>query len=347
MSALAAATWPRPRPERDRLLVIDPRVSRFEHREVGDLPSLLRRGDVVVLNDSSTLPASLTGTLRVGDRDEPIELRLLARDAETTFRAVLFGAGDWRTRTEDRPLPPRFDAHAVARFGELEARIVASEVHPRLVVVSFAPSADFVARLFRAGKSVQYAHVRGDLSAWHVQTAFASRPWSFEMPSASRPLTWSLLGALRERGVVLARVTHAAGLSSTGDDALDALLPLDERFEIPEETVIAVARARARGDRVLAVGTTVVRALEGSFASRGELAPGAGVTSLRVGPGFVPRVTDGVFTGMHEAGTSHARLMSAYAPSTLLDRAWNDAAARGYLGHEFGDSTLILSSATR
>ena len=340
MSALAPATWPRPSPEHDRLLVIDPRSNAFEHREVGDLPSLLRAGDVVVLNDSATLPASLRGTLG----GESIEVRLLARDDETTFRAILFGAGDWRTRTEDRPLPPSTRTPTAARFGDLDATIVSLDLHPRVVRVTFERVEDLVPRLFRAGKNVQYAHVRDELCAWHVQTAFASRPWSFEMPSASRPLTWSMLLRVRSRGVTLARLTHAAGLSSTGDESLDALLPLDERYDIPEETVAAIGRARASGGRVLAVGTTVVRALEGSFARHGELRAGVGVTSLRIGPGFVPRTTDGVFTGMHEAGTSHARLMSVYAPSSLLDRAWNDAASRGYLGHEFGDSTLILAA---
>lgn len=338
MSALAPATWPRPEPERDRLLVIDPRTDRFFHREVGELPSLLRAGDVVVLNDSATLPASLHGTMN----GAAVELRLVARDDEITFRAILFGAGDWRTRTEDRPPPPRTLAPTAARFGELDAIVTSTELHPRLVRVRFTSAEDLVPRLFRAGKHVQYAHVRDELHAWHVQTAFASRPWSFEMPSASRPLGWSLLDKVRARGVTLAKLTHAAGLSSTGDDTLDALLPLDERYDIPPETVEAIARARANGGRVLAVGTTVVRALEGSFAANDQLRAGVGVTSLRIGPGFVPRVTDGVFTGMHEAGTSHARLMSAYCPLVLLDRAWNDAASRGYLGHEFGDSTLIL-----
>ncbi len=342
MSALIAATWPRPHPELDRLLVIDPATHHFDHKVVGDLPWLLRAGDVVVLNDSATLPASLSGTLSVDGRDAPIELRLVARDDVSTFRAVLFGAGDWRARTEDRPLPPPTTRPTRARFGDLDAEIMSTDSHPRLVRVRFAETPDLISRLFRAGKSVQYSHLRAPLDAWHVQTAFASRPWSFEMPSASRPLTWSLLNVLREKKIVLARLTHAAGLSSTGDDQLDALLPLDERYDIPAETVTAIESAHARGGRVLAVGTTVVRALEGSVAQRGALVAGVGITSLRIGPDFKPRVTDGVFTGMHEAGTSHARLMSAYAPNELLDRAWNDAASRGYLGHEFGDSTLIL-----
>jgi S-adenosylmethionine:tRNA ribosyltransferase-isomerase len=344
MNALAPATWPRNQPDHERMLVIDPSASRFEHSTVGEIGTFLRRGDVVVLNDSATLPASLSGVMSTEGRQAPIEVRLLARDDETTFRAILFGQGDWRTRTEDRPLPPSVSRPTRARFGTLNAELLATDTHPRLVRVRFDSTPDLESRLFLAGKYVQYAHVREALDAWHVQTSFASRPWSFEMPSASRPLTWSLLSKLRVHGVELARLTPAAGLSSTGDESLDALLPLDERYEIFDDTVAAIQRARESGGRVLAVGTTVVRALEGNFASNGALKAGVGVTSLRISPDFVPRVTDGIFTGMHEAGTSHARLMGAYAPVALLDRAWNDAASRGYLGHEFGDSTLILST---
>ena len=338
MSALAAASWPRDDGDRERLMVVEPSSGAIEHARVGDLPRWLSAGDVCVVNDAATWPASLHGTVATGDA---IEIRLLARDDDRTFRAVLFGAGDWRTRTEDRPAPPRIDRATAARFRGVTATLAPSDAHARLIRVRFDDAPDLTARLFRAGKPVQYAHVRDALSLFHVQTAWASRPWSFEMPSAGRPLTWSTLSAIRARGVTLARVTHAAGLSSTGDEALDALLPLDERYAIPEETIDAIARAREGGGRVLAIGTTVVRALEGAFADRGALRAGEGVTSLRIGPGFRPRVVDGLLTGMHEPGTSHARLMAAFAPAALLDRAFGEARERGYVGHELGDSTLV------
>ena len=153
-----------------------------------------------------------------------------------------------------------------------------------------------------------------------------------EMPSASRPLDWAALGALRRRGIEVATLTHAAGLSATGDDALDAQLPLPERYEIPARTVDAITRTHARGGLVLAVGTTVVRALEGSArASHGRVRAGHGTTDLVIGPTFVPRVVDGLLSGVHEPGTSHYRVVSAFAPRRLVDAA-----------HEHGDATLVM-----
>jgi S-adenosylmethionine:tRNA ribosyltransferase-isomerase len=193
---------------------------------------------------------------------------------------------------------------------------------------------------------VQYAYVEGPLELWHVQTRYASRPWCAELPSAGRPLAWSLLLALLRKGVALGSLTHAAGLSSTGDPALDALLPMPERFEIPEETAEAIRAAKSSGGRVVAVGTTVTRALEGSAAQHGgEVEPGAGVTDLVLRAGFRPRVVDGLLSGMHEPEASHYRLLEAFAPPEVLATAHAHAEASGYLAHEFGDSTLILPEA--
>jgi S-adenosylmethionine:tRNA ribosyltransferase-isomerase len=161
------------------------------------------------------------------------------------------------------------------------------------------------------------------------------------MPSAGRPLSWQLLAALRRRGVELAWLTHAAGLSATGDPALDAALPLPERYHIPRATAAAVHRARADGRRVIAVGTTVVRALEGA-ARAGQWAGGNGTTDLVLGPDSELRAVDGILTGIHAPGESHFRLLGAFAPAALLDAASRHARARGYVPHELGDLCLVL-----
>ena len=138
-------------------------------------------------------------------------------------------------------------------------------------------------------------------------------------------------------------MTHAAGLSSTGDPAIDACLPLPERYEIPAGTVEAVEETQTKGGRVVAVGTTVVRALEGaSAANGGRLRAGPGVTDLRLGPLDRPLVAKGLLTGLHEPGTSHFSLATAFAPPGLVEAAFLHAEERGYLGHEFGDSSLLL-----
>lgn len=342
---MTPATWPREAPLEERLLLVDPSRERWSHHTVRDLPELLRAGDLLVANDAATIPASLFA--RTG-KDEPVEIRLAGTRDEHAWDAVLFGEGDWRVRTEDRSRPPLVAPGEALRMGDsLSATILAIDPRsPRLVTLRFSlDGAALWTALHRYGRPVQYAYLRDWLAPWHVQTAFASRPWAVEMPSAGRPITTTLLTRLRAKGIAVARLTHAAGLSSTGDPAIDGVLPLPERYEIPRDTVAALARAHAEGARVVAVGTTVVRALEGCAASHGgEVVPGRGVTDLHVGEGFVPRVVDGLLTGLHEAGTSHRSLLHAFADEPLLAGAWSDVEGRGYLAHEFGDHALVLRS---
>jgi S-adenosylmethionine:tRNA ribosyltransferase-isomerase len=160
------------------------------------------------------------------------------------------------------------------------------------------------------------------------------------MPSAGRPLTWNLIFELERRGARVVALTHAAGISSTGSDELDRQLPLPERYEIPEATVHAIAHAR----RVIAIGTSVTRALEAS-AAHGALRSGPGVARLRIGPGHRLRAVQGISSGIHEPGTSHFELLMAFADRDLLELASRHAVEANYLGHEFGDSCLILPGA--
>jgi S-adenosylmethionine:tRNA ribosyltransferase-isomerase len=343
---MSPATWPRDNPLMERLLHIDPRSERLRDGRIADLPALLSSGDLLVVNDGATLPASLHG---VTVTNAPVEVRLINEIAEGRFSALLFGAGDFRARTEDRPAPPALLPGAVVRFGDdLSAAIVhVSPLSPRLVEITFDQrGAKLWSAIYRRGRPVQYAYIKAPLKLWHTQTRYASRPFCAELASAGRPLSWGLLLDLLRRGVDVASLTHAAGLSSTGDPALDAHLPLPERFEIPEETVTKVRETKARGGRVIAVGTTVARALEGCARIHdGELKAGAGITDLILHGGLQPKVVDGLLTGMHDPTESHFELLSAFAPRALLTRAHAHAEEAGYLCHEFGDSSLILSSA--
>lgn len=332
-------------PARDdaRLLVLEANSGRLHDRAVGDLPELLAPGDLLVLNDAATLPASLRGLTAAGDE---IELRLAGPPSGDRWPAVLFGAGDWRTRTEDRAAPPRVAPGQRLRFGELTAVVVSvALLSPRLIDVRFDRAGEALWRaLYAVGRPVQYAHHDRDLALWSVQTAYAARPWAVEMPSAGRPLGWRVLGALRRRGVELAWLTQAAGLSATGDPRLDAALPLPEQYDLPERTVQAVSRARAEGRRVLAVGTTVVRALEGAARQPGGLRAGAGTTALVLGEHTRPLVVDGLVTGIHAPGESHYRLLAAFVRGAALAAAAHHAEARGYRPHEMGDLALVVPS---
>jgi S-adenosylmethionine:tRNA ribosyltransferase-isomerase len=222
-----------------------------------------------------------------------------------------------------------------------------SPISPRIVDIRFnLEGAELWSALYKLGRPVQYSYLQAPLELWHTQTRYASRPFCVESPSAGRPLTWGLLLEIVRRGVSVASLTHGAGLSSTGDPALDARLPLPERFIIPAATIEAIRRTKAASGRVVAVGTTVVRALEGCAAQNGgELVPGPGMTDFIVRRGHTRRVVDGLFTGMHDPHASHFELLSAFADPALIEEAYRHAEEVGYLGHEFGDSNLILSHA--
>lgn len=335
---MIAATWPRGSNEAERLLRIDPARGAMRDHLVADLPSLLDPGDLLVVNDAATLPASLRGET---NRGEPIEVRLLAELDASTWSAVLFGRGDWRTDTDLRPAPPEVRRAVLATLA-----VAIEPICGRIVRLRFdAPRSRILDAIYAHGRPVQYAYTADELPLEAVQTGYASRPWAAEMPSAGRALRFGVLLEVLRRGVELAALTHAAGLSACGAVALDRALPLPERFEIPPRTADAIAAARQRGGRVVAVGTSTVRALEASVREHGgQVRAGHGVTDLRIDGDFLPRVVSGLITNMHERGESHFELLSAFAPASLLERATAHANAAGYLAHEFGDSALILAA---
>jgi S-adenosylmethionine:tRNA ribosyltransferase-isomerase len=293
------------------------------------LPELLAPGDLVVVNDAATLPASLRGTTARGER---FELRLSGPIDGTRVFGVLLDDGDFHTRTEDRDSPPSVRAGDRVALGALAATVAAAAGRRVELNVHAQPDALW-AHVYASGAPIQYAHRPNALPLYAVQTAYASRPFAAEMPSAGRPLTWNVLLGLRRAGIELATLTHAAGLSSTGDAALDCALPWPERYEVPQRTLDAVARAK----RVIAIGTTVVRALESAHEA------GAGTATLRLDARYRPRVVDGIVSGLHVPGESHFELLSAFAPADRLERAMELAAAHGLSGHELGDVCLVLA----
>jgi S-adenosylmethionine:tRNA ribosyltransferase-isomerase len=326
------------------LLVVDPQACQTAIAVVGDMTAMLRPGDIVVVNDAATMPASLV----VHAAGRVLELRLAGPPTRGTWPAVLFGEGDWHTDTDRRPAPPRLDVGDVLSLDDgtpVVVREVSSQSSRLLGVAIDRDEAHGWQAVYRCGRAVQYAYMTTDVALDDVQTRWASRPWAAEMPSAGRPIALEMIAALRRAGIVVAALTHAAGLSATGDPALDRLLPLPERYELPVATVEAIARARTAGGRVVAVGTSVVRALEDNAARNGELVAGEWVATLVLGPTTPPRVVDGVLSGVHEPGTSHHALLAAFASDALLRRA-NEVAVRRGLGiHEFGDSSIVLRGA--
>jgi S-adenosylmethionine:tRNA ribosyltransferase-isomerase len=357
-----------------RLLVVDRATGSVGHHRFHELPGLLEPGDLLVANDSRTLPASLLGRTAAG---ASLEVRLAARDVDgpggedgarpwgaverwaALVLGVPAGGGDPAlVATDARPAPPALAPGERLRFaGGLGATVLGrhEEAAP-LVWLGFDLTGERLAEaLHRAGRPVRYAYVPRAWPLHQYQTLFAAGPGSAEMASAGRPFTVQTLRDLRARGIGLATISLHAGLSTYGDPDTDRRYVPAEPYLVPEATAAAVAACRAAGGRVVAVGTTVVRALETAAAAPGPAATGpgarpgatrpgarAGVTRLRIGPGHRLLAVDGLLTGLHEPEASHLDLLAAFIDRPALDRAYASALASGYLWHEFGDVCLVL-----
>ncbi len=211
--------------EKTKLIVVQG-PDQISHTEVGEIGAYLRAGDLLVVNRSSTLPSSFFG--RLAHSSEPIELRLAAFRGENArelskWAAISFGAGDWRLPTEERGPSPQLVVGDLVCFGsDLTARI--TKVDPqfsRLVELEFA-APELVRSLYAHGKPIQYSYLTEELQVWDQQTLFSGPSLSVEPPSAAFPFQWEMLLALKKQGVAVATLLHSAGLSSTGDPALDA-----------------------------------------------------------------------------------------------------------------------------
>jgi S-adenosylmethionine:tRNA ribosyltransferase-isomerase len=344
---MIAADRPVRCPPQAKLLVVDA-CGAITHAPRAAFVEFLRPGDLVVANDAATLPASLRGVHIPSGGS--IEVRLAGRRSLEPgdvgrFSAVVFGEGDHQTRTEDRPAPPPLGPGDRLALGPLSATVERLLGHPRLVSLSFEGTVDAIwAGLARHGRPIQYAHVPVALALWDVWTSIAGPPVAFEPPSAGFALDWRALSALRARRVAFATLTHAAGISSSGDAELDGRLPFDEPYRIPAATAAAIRGVRASGGRIIAIGTTVVRALEDAAAPDGQVRGGEGLATGRLGAESCLQVVDAILSGTHEPGTSHYELLRAFADDETLNRANAELDAGGYRTHEFGDSVLIEKS---
>ncbi len=301
------------------------------HARFGDLPEFLEPGDLLVVNTSATLPAALDA--RLGDRD--VELRL---------STPVPGSGDRHWVVELRtaeglpfrrpPIPAWLGLPGGARV-ELLARYAGSD---RLSVARLDLDVALRDYLALHGRPIRYCYVPRAWPLAAYQTIFARDPGSAEMPSAGRPFTAELVAELVSRGVLVAPITLHTGVSSPelGE------LPFPERYRVPAETARVVNSVRAGGGRVIAVGTTVVRALESVVDSGGVVRGGEGWTNIVVTSERGLHVVDGLLTGWHEPEASHLQMLKAVAGTDLLERSYRAARERGYLWHEFGDIHLIL-----
>lgn len=309
-----------------RLAVVTPAGT--THTTASRLTDHLRPGDLLVVNTSATLPAAV--------------------DADGFGVHVSAGLDDGSWAVEVRqpdnsgpamPVP----GEALTLPGGLTLRV--QEPHPagqtRLWRALPSPAVDRAAYLHHWGRPIHYRYVHGSWPLDALQNVYATHPGSAEMPSAGRPLTERLLVRLMAAGVVIAPVVLHTGVASQEKHEP----PQPEKYAVPPATARLVGSTRAAGRRVVAVGTTVVRALESAATVDARVIPTAGWTSLVLDESRPARVVDGLLTGLHEAEASHLQLLAAVAGRRLVDRGYADLAtpdAPAYLWHEFGDTMLLL-----
>jgi S-adenosylmethionine:tRNA ribosyltransferase-isomerase len=313
-----------------RLMVAHRGDGRLQHARARDLAAFLAPGDLVVVNTSATLPAALPAMREDGT---PLELHL-----STPFP----GAENGSWVVELRQGRGRFYKGRVGEVLELPSGGRAELLQPydgtRLHVASLHLPEPLSMYLARHGRPIRYRHTERDWPLAAYQTVYATEPGSAEMPSAGRPFTPELVTALVARGVLVAPLVLHAGVSSLelGER------PFAERYRVPVVTARLVNATHAWGARVIAVGTTVARALETVGDADGVARAGRGWTELVITPERGVRVVDGLLTGWHEPDASHLGILEAVGGRPLIERSYRAALEHGYLWHEFGDLHLIL-----
>jgi S-adenosylmethionine:tRNA ribosyltransferase-isomerase len=313
-----------------RLLVASP--GGIEHARFAQLGDYLSPGDLIVVNTSGTLAAAVDGT-RPGGR------------AATVHFATALDDGGWvvEVRPAGEATGPVEDACPGEEIRLPDGvRLVLLAPYPpgqrRLWEARIGVEGGVPAYLARHGRPIRYSYVSASLPLAEYQTVFAREPGSAEMPSAGRPFTAELVTELVSRGIGVSPITLHTGVSS--QEAGEP--PQPERFAVPEMTARAVNMTRAWGGRVVAVGTTVTRALESAVDDAGIVRARSGWTGLVLGPHRPAAVVGGLITGWHAPGASHLDLLEAVAGADLVDRAYTEALRARYLWHEFGDSCLLL-----
>ncbi|HEX7094718.1 MAG TPA: S-adenosylmethionine:tRNA ribosyltransferase-isomerase [Acidimicrobiales bacterium] len=306
-----------------------------QHARFTDLPALLREGDLLVVNRSATVPAAIDGWLG-GERvvvhfsnEMPGGLWLVE------VRAPLPGGSS---------APLSLDAPGrVELVGGGVVDLLVPYAGSRRLWFASTDVRDVLAHLRRHGRAIRYSYVWRDWPIDAYQTVFGVEPGSAEMPSAARPFSPDVVVDLVRRGITIAPVVLHTGVSSLeGHEA-----PYPERYRVPASTATLVNATHGDGGRVIAVGTTVVRALETSTDEHGVMHPSDGWTELVVSPANPPRAVDGLVTGWHEPESSHLLMLEAIGGATAVRSAYEAALSAGYRWHEFGDSHLIVPDGLR
>ncbi len=314
------------------------------HHTISDLPDVLAPGDLLVVNTSAAMAAAIDGVVTNGpDPDESVVVHV-----STELPSSL-----WLVEIRHRIANGSSEPDPTERAGQ--TLVVEGGGHVQLLrrfdgstrlwiaaLDDMTAGGSVADHLARFGRPIRYRYVDRDWPLSAYQTVFGRHPGSAEMPSASRPFTDELVTDLVAAGIGIAPLTLHTGVSSL--EANEA--PYPERFRVPAATARAVEHTRSDGGRVVAVGTTVVRALESVVDDHGHVHPGDGWTDVIVTPDRGARSVDALLTGWHEPEASHLLMLDAVAAPGALDAAYGEAVGARYRWHEFGDVHLILRGET-
>jgi S-adenosylmethionine:tRNA ribosyltransferase-isomerase len=311
-----------------KLCVVDRSTRRITHTTVAHLDDHLEAGDVLVLNSSRTLPGALA--VRRAD-GSTVQLRpAMQRPDGWDALAVEVAPPHGNVRLDI--------AETLIAPSGLRLRVISRRAGAPLLWRLNIEAGDGLEALLRDGEPIRYSYVPDHVPLEHYQTVYATVPGSVETPSAGRHLTWELLNRMRTKGVRVVDIVLHCTISSMQDDDVDARKPLiEEWFRVDEQAADVISSSH----RVVAVGTTVIRALESAVDASGVVQPGAGWTDLVIRSDSRLRTVDGLLTGLHEPPATHLDILRAVVDADLLERAYAEVRERGYLWHEFGDAMLI------
>ncbi|WP_053363630.1 S-adenosylmethionine:tRNA ribosyltransferase-isomerase [Bacillus sp. FJAT-27251] len=311
-----------------RMMVLDRKTGERVHDTFFQIGNYLKTADLIILNSSRTIPALLKGIWKRGTTlmDTEVEVRLASRKDDSTWEALVAAAGASVGDTLQFP-------------AGLSGVITGEKASSPLKTILFSRAGtELYNILYDIGEPITYEYIEKPLKLDYYQTVFASSPGSVEMPSAGRAFSWELLFQLQNMGVSIAFIQLHTGLSYLGEDFDFHPGDHGETYHVPEKVMQKISSTKAAGGRIIAAGTTVVRALE--TAAAGEKLSGS--TNLYINRETRLKMVDGILTGFHEPKASHLDMLTAFVSDHHLLCAYQEAVISGYLWHEFGDMNLIL-----
>ncbi len=315
---------------RDDVRLLISTLRGHHHSKFVNLANFLEQGDILVVNRSATLAASLPAKGHFGD---------FILNLSTCYSERLWLAEPRWSFAKPGPLPLQPN-EAITVAGSPTKLLAPYPNLPRLWFVSFEKD---VSELMEQGTPIRYGYVPSAFELDNYQTIFADKPGSAEMPSAARPFSNRVLEMLKSKGVKFAFITLHTGVSSLelNTENIEEQTLYPEPFEVPLKTAEVINLARTQNQRIIAVGTTVVRALESAWNGK-EVRASKGFTRLYLHPKQPTHVINGLLTGFHDPKASHLAMLYVIAGKELVMEGYQEAVAEGYLWHEFGDSHLLL-----